>query len=123
MFTYTIPSSTAYHKRKRFYSNDRNQYETNEEWFHRVFESLNGCEFGELTDFMLIDKFIAGLNDETFQKYAVNTALSVNDALSIGLNKDDNQKSNFHETSELAITPDIREFIAEDDIKLEVSTK
>lgn len=46
MHEYTIPSLAAYHKRKLFHSNERNQFEANDEWYHRILEALHGCEYG-----------------------------------------------------------------------------
>lgn len=67
MHEYTIPSLAAYHKRKLFHSNERNQFEANDEWYHRILEALHGCEYGEFADFLLIDKFISALVDWTMK--------------------------------------------------------
>lgn len=68
MFDYVTPSISAYGNRKMFYSNQRNHDESTEKWFQRLFASLDGCEYGASADFMLIDKFITGLSNETFAK-------------------------------------------------------
>lgn len=82
MYEYVVPSKLAYQNRKTFHSNQRNQYETTCDWFHRVFESLNGCEFGECTDFMFIDKFLTGLHDNAFNKYESLVNLTIDTVLS-----------------------------------------
>lgn len=84
MHKYTIPTLAAYHKRKLFHSNERNQFEANDEWYHRILEALHGCEYGEFADFIVIDKFISGLDYETFLKYAERTTLTIGDVHSIG---------------------------------------
>lgn len=125
MYEYFTPSIASYHKRKLFHSNERHQSETTEEWFHRVFESLDGCEFQELADFMLIDKFIAGLEYETFQKCAKKTTLSVAEVLpittqgeTISLGK--NSTNSFDTALVIETSPDVDDLLAEEDIKLEV---
>lgn len=105
MHKYTIPSLAAYHKRKIFHSNERNQFEANDEWYRRISESLYGCEYGEFADFMIIDKLISGLDYETFRKYAERTSLTIDDIAS----KLDNSQN------------DVNGMLVDVEIKLEVS--
>lgn len=72
MHEYTIPSLAAYHKRKLFHSNERNQ---------------------------VIDKFISGLDYETFLKYSERTTLTIDDVHSIGLDDRDCCKIEYENTT------------------------
>lgn len=108
---YTIPSLAAYHKRKLFHSNERNQFEANNEWYHRILEALHGCEYGNL----VIDKFISGLDYETFSKYSERTTLTIDDVHLIGLDNRDCCKIEYDDTTcDLDNSVDV-------EIKLEVS--
>lgn len=68
MFEYLTPSTSVYENRKIFHSNQREKHESSKEWFYRLFTSLDGCDYGTSADFMLIDKFVAGLSIEMFEK-------------------------------------------------------
>lgn len=123
MYSYTIPSKSVYCRRKQFHSNQRNKDESTDEWCRRVFESLNGCEFGEYADFMFIDKFFAGLDTETFDQCAPEITLTVDKAFSIGL-EHKNHGNDFEIVSALESSDDIRQNpILIDHINVEVSTQ
>lgn len=77
MIEYKTPSWSVHQSRRTFHSNQRCENESTSEWFQRLFDSITDCEFGEWSDFMFIDKFIAGLNDEQFRDYASNATLSI----------------------------------------------
>lgn len=122
MHKYTIPSLDAYHRRKIFHSNERNQFEANDEWYHRILEALHGCEYGEFADFIVIDKFISGLDYETFQKYAEQTTLTIDDVYSIGLDDRDCCKIDCDTASELDNSQVVvNGILADVEIKLEVN--
>ncbi|XP_031623087.1 zinc finger protein 420-like [Contarinia nasturtii] len=78
---YKTPSISAILHRKSFHANQKQQYETIEEWFQRVFESVGRCDYGQLSDFMLIDKFITGLDAEIFNNLELNAILTVDKLL------------------------------------------
>lgn len=121
MLEYKIPSIDAYHKRKIFHSNEKHQYETTKEWFDRVFESLNGCAFGEFGDFMFIDKFIAGLDYEAFQKFVISTKITIDEIRSMDFDSDDNSDTFIDIKPDLNNSHDTYDMLAEVDIKIEVS--
>lgn len=60
-----MPSLKAFQSRKIFYSHHKKRYDTGEEWLCCVIDTLQSCEYGKLSEFLLIDKLIAGLNDES----------------------------------------------------------
>lgn len=114
---YELPSKSAFVQRKLFHANQRDQNETAHEWFYRVFECLNGCKFGEYADFMLIDKFFSGLDNDSFDEYAVKTTFTIDEALSIGFQ----HKQSFE--SRLETVPLAHEYLPIDHIKVEVSNR
>lgn len=64
MLAYRPPSVSALACRRKFYSSYKLADETISDWFERIADSVPGCEFDNLADIMLIDKFLSGL-DET----------------------------------------------------------
>lgn len=121
MLTYVTPSTNAFHRRKIFHSNERKQYETAKEWFHRIVEALDGCEFGGFNDFILIDKFIAGLDYETIQRYTVRATLTVHDVLSIGLDDTECSETVLSAYSQLSRIQESEDVLAGIEHKMEVS--
>lgn len=82
-FVYETPSNAVLHSRKVFHVCHKEQAESIEDWFLRIQTAVVGCEFGYLNDFMLIDKFISGFNDDLFDKIAQTTTLAIEQLLSI----------------------------------------
>lgn len=121
MYEYMMPSIDAYHKRKIFHSNEKDQYETTKDWFHRVFASLNGCEFGDFADFMFIDKFIAGVDFEAFQRYAISTKLTAAVVRSMGFDSGDGFRNSIDTIPDHERPSEIGDMLAEVNIKVEVS--
>lgn len=80
---YKTPSRAAFYCRQVFYSCQRELVESNEKWFRRIEECVDGCDFGTLSDFMLIDKFISGLNADAFEKFSQMQTLTVERLLAI----------------------------------------
>lgn len=80
---YKISSKAAFHCRKVFYSCHRDRIESNEKWFRRIEECVSGCDFGKFSDFMLVDKFISGLNDESFERFPQRQTLSIDQLTAI----------------------------------------
>lgn len=81
--SYNTPSRAAFHCRKLFHSCQREHIESNEKWLRRIEEYLNGCEFGTLSDYMLIDKFISGLSDDIVDRFAQTHSITVQELLTI----------------------------------------
>lgn len=81
---YKTPPYSVFCCRKTFHAIEKSPDEELEQWFSRIQIAIAGCDFGDLTDFMLIDKFICGLSEKLFHKYAETTTLEVDRLLSIG---------------------------------------
>lgn len=124
MYEYAKPSIAAYQNRKKFHSNQRYQYESSAEWFHRVSESLNGCEYGEFSDFLFIDKFIAGLDNDSFEKWCQPTdKLTIKDINKVFLvDQDDGITNSIDTVPNIESTPDLDSYLTGNEIKLEVSS-
>lgn len=121
MYDYVTPSISAFQNRKLFHSHQKEQYETVEQWFHCIIDSLEGCEYGKLSEFMLIDKFITALDDESYEKYAPYATLTIDAVRSIGFDNKNLCKSPSKATYE-QITLNVDDFLAVNDIKVEVSS-
>lgn len=80
---YKAPSRAAFHCRQVFYSCQREQIESNEKWFRRIEECVDGCDFGTLSNFMLIDKFLSGLSLDAFEKFCYTQTVTVERLLAI----------------------------------------
>lgn len=69
MYKYEFPDDTAiYKQRSEFYTLHKGNAEPIEKWLDRVRYSIGSCQFGALTDFLLMDKFICELDEEDIQK-------------------------------------------------------
>lgn len=68
MIVYQTPSMGVFHNRQRFHATQRAQNENISDWFKRLQKFNDNCEFQDVSDYMLIDKFISGLNDSDFDK-------------------------------------------------------
>lgn len=80
---YKTPSHSAFHYRKIFHAIEKKPNEELEQWFCRIQTAIIDCDFGNCTNFMLIDKFISGLSEKTFEKYSETSTLGVEQLLSI----------------------------------------
>lgn len=68
MIVYKTPSTAVFHNRQQFHATHKVPSETTSDWFKRLQLFIEKCEFESLSEYMLIEKFISGLNDEDFQK-------------------------------------------------------
>lgn len=59
---YKTPSDEILQSRRAFYSLRRRPGESNAKWLKRVQECIGYCEFPLFVEFLLIDRFICGLN-------------------------------------------------------------
>lgn len=80
---YEIPNEEVLRNRKIFYTITKGIEESIVDWFKRIQNSVNGCDFGEQHDAMLIDKFISGLSDDLITKFTKTRTLTTNQLLSI----------------------------------------
>lgn len=55
------------------------------EWFERIVEAVNGCEFENLADIMLIDKFLSGVDEAVYQQIITEFCLDSDKALLLAL--------------------------------------
>lgn len=65
---YQTPSTAAFQSRRQFHATHKTQSETIPDWFKRLQHLTSKCEFENVSDYMLIDKFISGLNDNDFNR-------------------------------------------------------
>ncbi|KAJ6649605.1 Zinc finger protein [Pseudolycoriella hygida] len=65
---YQTPRATIFLNRKRFHATQKSITESISDWFKRLQEFVNNCEFKQIADYMLIDKFISGLSETDFEK-------------------------------------------------------
>lgn len=68
MMVYKTPSIEAFRNRKRFHATQKTHSESTSDWFKRLQKCLNNCNFDYISDYMLIDKFLSGLNETEFEK-------------------------------------------------------
>lgn len=123
MVEYVTPSKEAFHCRKIFHSSQRDQGETNAEWFNRVIESLKDCEYLELSEFMLMDKFLTGLDKELFEQFTTEYPTLTSDKMPLILSDNDkNYRSSEASSSQQVLhADDFAHFLAVDvDIKVVV---
>lgn len=82
--TYKTPTFSAFFCRKEFHMIEKESSEDLKHWLQRIQTAIAGCDFGDFTDFMLIEKFLCGLSEENFEKYSKTPILDVNNLLTIG---------------------------------------
>lgn len=80
---YQIPSFEAIQKRKLFYTSAKFTDETVFEWYKRVENAGNQCEFNHLHDFLILDKFVTGLNDGILKRLSEKIVLSLDEIFAI----------------------------------------
>lgn len=68
MIVYKTPTATAFHHRQQFHATQKIQGESISDWFKRLQNYVIKCEFEHISDYMLIDKFVSGLNEIDFEK-------------------------------------------------------
>lgn len=64
---YETPSEAILQNRRAFYLSQKENAEPIAQWFYRIRQSTRSCNFGTLNDFLLIDKFICGLDSDEVQ--------------------------------------------------------
>lgn len=85
MLAYRPPGLDALMCRRAFHSSSKVSTESTTEWFERVAKSVNGCEFDNLTDVMLIDKFLSGIDEAAYQQILNEYTLDSSKALLVAL--------------------------------------
>lgn len=61
---YEIPTDTVLQHRKTFYSTQKETEEPITEWFYRIRSIIEYCDYGDFSNFLIIDKFFCGLDDD-----------------------------------------------------------
>lgn len=61
MIVYKTPSHAAFHHRQQFHAIQKIQNESISDWYKRLQKVIDHCEFQDITDYMLIDKFVSTL--------------------------------------------------------------
>lgn len=60
---YKSPSNEILRNRRAFYGLQRKKHERMQQWLKRVQSSIRRCEFPKIVEFLLIDRFVCGLNN------------------------------------------------------------
>lgn len=66
---YKIPSLRVRYNRKIFCGLKKKRNELVNDWFNRVQDRINRCEFEKFTEVLLIDKFFCELSDDEIKPY------------------------------------------------------
>lgn len=80
---YQIPSCEAIQQRKVFYTSTKFTDETVFEWYERVENVGNQCEFNRFHDFLILDKFVTGLDDGVLKRLSKEILLSLDEIFAI----------------------------------------
>lgn len=75
---YKIPSFKIRYNRKVFYGLKKKRDEVMDVWFNRVQNRISCCEFGKLTEIILIDKFFCELSNEEIKSFRGTESWSLN---------------------------------------------
>lgn len=59
---YEIPTDAVLEHRKKFYSTEKELTEPIAEWFCRIRSAIEHCDYGDFSNFLIIDKFFCGLD-------------------------------------------------------------
>lgn len=116
---YKPPTELALRNRKSFHACQKKHSESIEEWFSRIKKCIDVCEFGAHNEFMLIDKFISGLNETIFERLAQADNLTSEQTLSIATKSQNIFANTIFLETEYEPLNDINEFLSVD-IKTEI---
>lgn len=76
------PSSIPY--RKAFHSANKQTNETVDDWYHRLNNLAQSCNYGCYLDVLLLDKLILGLDDTILERLCMEEReLSVSDVIEL----------------------------------------
>lgn len=78
---YRTPSEIVLEHRKIFYSIQKVENESVPDWLCRIRDSIDSCEFGTMTDFILIDKFMCELGIDEVNKFKITELWSLEQLL------------------------------------------
>lgn len=83
---YQTPSEKVRQSRRTFYLSQKRDTESIPEWLWRIRDYVISCEFGELNDFLLIDKFMSELRSDEIQNFK-NSRTWILDQLCAAVNR------------------------------------
>lgn len=81
MIVYKTPSNEVFHHRQQFHATQKTPNESILDWYKRLQKVINRCEFENVTDYMLIDKFVSGLGDADFEKISQVTTWTIDELI------------------------------------------
>lgn len=81
MLAYKTPSQNSFHKRKQFHALQKDETESISDWFKHLQVFITKCEFDSMSDYMLIDKFVSGLNEMDFEKISKVASWTLQDLI------------------------------------------
>lgn len=96
---YKTPKKDILQNRQAFYDLKRETNESNDKWLKRVQSCVNNCEYPIFVEFLLIDRFVCGLNSADMEIIRQTETWSVKQLLDYFLdqnatgNANKNQKS------------------------------
>lgn len=64
---YKVPPNTIIENRKTFYGLKRRNSDSIQAWFERVRSYINHCKYPKIIEFLLVDKFMCGLNTDELE--------------------------------------------------------
>lgn len=88
MLAYRPPSIEALMRRRVFHSSSKELTESTIEWFERIVQTVDGCEFGNLADIMLIDKFLSGIDEAIYQQIVTEFCIDSDRALLLAMSSE-----------------------------------
>lgn len=103
MLVYHPPSLGALKCRRAFYSNAKLSTESTMEWFERIASSINGCEFNDFADIMLVDKFLSGVDESTYHHVLKEIGMDSHQALLIALTNESEHAGDSGSKNEVSV--------------------
>lgn len=88
---YAIPAIDVFRWRRQFHEITKATDESIADWFYRVSNIVDRCQYGLLSETLLTEKFLCGLHVNVFVQFAKETIIDAKQALSIALIIDDSQ--------------------------------
>lgn len=87
---YKAPKKEIIQNRKTFYDLKRGKNESTDEWLKRVQKCISSCDFPIFVEFLLIDRFVCGLNKTEMQIILNTETWSLKQLLEYFLNQNIN---------------------------------
>lgn len=81
--TYKMPAEDIRKQRQVFHSLNRKPGESMDFWIYRIDVCSRVCDYGVLTEHMLIDKFMSGLTEDEFDDFSCWGKININKVMLI----------------------------------------